>query len=283
MSAREKPAVALVGAGSMGGAMLRGWLAGHAIDFRRSVLFDPAPSDEMAHLAGEAKVTICATPDAYIAARDAAHGDGGFDSAIIAIKPQIAPSVLPGFAPLFAGSIAVSVMAGIACARLRDWLPGVRLVRAMPNLPAVIGAGAVGLYADDPLSDDEHGLIHDLMSACGLVTPVDREDAIDWITALSGSGPAYFFFLAEVMADAGVELGLEPALAARLARQTLIGAGALTAHDERSLNAMRAAVTSPGGTTAAALSVFDEADGGLRDLARRAMRAAAARAHELSQ
>ncbi len=266
----RKIAVGLVGAGSMGGALLLGWLAGGVIDPGVSAVFDPKPDPSLVTAAQHAGLRTN-PPTNEIAP----------DVVVVAVKPQFAGEALSAYASLAADAVVISVMAGKSVAAIRDCLGGARkIVRAMPNLPAAIGAGVSGLYAEHAVSKEERVLAEGLMAAVGETVWVDSEAAIDWVTAVSGSGPAYFFLLTEALADAGATLGLPRETAERLARATATGAGVLMAEDPRSAAALREAVTSPGGTTAAALKVFE--DEGLRKLVREAAAAAARRAGELT-
>jgi len=266
-----KPSVALIGAGAMGGAMLNGWLAAGTIDPARSAVFDPGASDGLKALCREHGLAL--------------GGDGRlFDAMVLAVKPQAAGDVLPAYAAIARDAIVISVMAGKSVASISALLDGApRIARAMPNLPAAIGKGVSGLYAPDSIDANGRALIETLMRAAGETVWVDTEQGIDFVTAVSGSGPAYYFLLTEALAEAGVSLGLEPQAAAALARATLAGSGALIAQDTRTPVEMRKAVTSPGGTTAAALSVFDGADEAMRKLVADAVRAAAKRAGELTE
>ncbi len=267
----DKPSVALVGAGAMGGALFRGWLAAHSIDRAGSAIFDPGASDEIATLAKAKGVRM--NPEI----------GAGFDVLIAAVKPQMAARVLPAYAPAAEGAVVLSVMAGATMATLSKLLSGpTKIVRAMPNLPAAIGAGVSGLFASGAVTADERAVVEQLMAAAGASIWVDRESDIDLVTAVSGSGPAYFFLLAEALADAGAAAGLTREAATRLAEATLAGAGALMAADGRSAREIRQAVTSPGGTTAAALDVLDGDQEALRALMKRAVAAAAKRAGELA-
>ena len=265
------PSVALIGAGAMGGALFRGWLAASSIDVEHSAIFDPAAPAEIATLADESGVRL-----------NPASG-AGYDVIVAAIKPQMAADVLPTYAVAANGAVVLSVMAGTSVATLSKLLPGTeKFVRAMPNLPAAIGKGASGLFATDDVTAPERTSVEKLMAAAGLTVWVDRESDIDLVTAVSGSGPAYFFLLAEALADAGVAAGLDRENAQRLAEATLAGAGALMETDGRQAAEIRQAVTSPGGTTAAALGVLDGDEKPVRELMKRAVTAAAKRAGELS-
>ncbi len=264
-------AIGLVGAGAMGGALLNGWIDGGVMDPARSAVFEPAAGGDLHALS--ARVGFAINPDAA----------GPFDVLVLAIKPQMADEVLPLFAKAAEGAIAVSVMAGRSVASLGSLLgPQQKIARAMPNLPAMIGEGVSGLYAPDAINGAEREMVTRLLAAVGDAVWVDSEEALDFVTAISGSGPAYYFLLTEALAEAGAALGLSKADALKLAQGTAIGAGALMAQDERDPDALREAVTSPGGTTAAALDVFDGDSAPLRALVNKAAAAAAKRAKELS-
>jgi pyrroline-5-carboxylate reductase len=209
----------------------------------------------------------------------------GSSVVVLAVKPQIMGQVVRAIAPALQQSrpLVISVAAGIRAANLQEWIgAGVPLVRSMPNRPALIGAGATGLYADPGVSAVARILATDVLSTSGLAVWVERESDIDLVTALSGSGPAYFFRLAELMAEAAIAQGLDATVAYQLAAQTLAGAGQLVAAEPTpDLARMRAAVTSKGGTTAAALARFDAL--GLGSTVAAAMQAAATRSHELAE
>jgi pyrroline-5-carboxylate reductase len=263
--------IVLVGAGKMGGALLEGWLR-LGLAAAQIAVIEPKPSPDIAALANRG---VRLNPDVRALT--------GAAAIVIAVKPQIAAEALPGIAPMIGKStIVVSIMAGRTLQSLAAALPGASaIVRAMPNLPASIGRGiavAVPWHTDDA----QRTLADRLLSATGIVAWVDDETLLDAVTAVSGSGPAYVFLLTEALEDAGAAAGLPRALAAQLARETVAGAGALL-HDSR-LDAatLRAAVTSPGGTTAAALDVLMGADG-LAQLLKKAVAAAAARSRKLAE
>lgn len=268
----DLPAIALIGAGSMGGAMLRAWLETASIDPKNSCVLDPAIDAGLAEAARAYGLSIN-PPAAEINA----------DFAILAVKPQIAGEVLAPLGHALKNLVIVSVMAGTSIANLSIMLDGAqKIIRAMPNLPSLYGAGATGLFAGAGVSAAERQSVGKVMTSVGSVHWVDDEEAIDFVAAVSGSGPAYFFLLVEAMGDAGVELGLPRAMAEALARETLIGAGIVLDNDDRSPTKLREMVTSPGGTTAAALGVFDGDDNAMRDLVKHALRAAVVRAKALS-
>ncbi|KQQ26033.1 pyrroline-5-carboxylate reductase [Methylobacterium sp. Leaf125] len=260
----------LVGAGKMGGAMLAGWLAG-GLDPARTTVLDPQASPEMQALCAERGLAL--NPAAPPVA----------DALVLAMKPQGLEGAAPALAPLIGpGTLVVSILAGKTIANLRDRLPGARaIVRAMPNLPASIGRGATGAVASPEVDDRQRAQAHALLASVGLVEWLDDEGLIDALTAVSGSGPAYVFLLAEVMAEAGIAAGLPADMATRLARETVSGAAALLAANPRDAALLRRDVTSPGGTTAEALAVLMR-DGGLPDLMREAVDAARRRAGALA-
>ncbi|MGU3359041.1 pyrroline-5-carboxylate reductase [Methylobacterium sp. M6A4_1b] len=274
MSARPVSALpaslTLVGAGKMGGAMLAGWLAG-GLDPARTTILDPQPSPEMQ--------ALCAARG--LALNPAAPAVS--ETLVLAMKPQGLEGAAPALAPLVGPrTLVVSILAGKTIANLRDRLPGARaIVRAMPNLPASIGRGATGAVASAEVDDGQRAQAHALLASVGLVEWLDDEALIDALTAVSGSGPAYVFLLAEVMAQAGAAAGLPADMAARLARSTVAGAAALLEADPREAGLLRQDVTSPGGTTAEALAVLMRS-GGLPDLMREAVDAARRRAGALA-
>jgi pyrroline-5-carboxylate reductase len=259
----------LVGAGKMGGAMLEGWLA-RKLPPRRMVVFEPQPSKAIKALA---KRGVRVNPKSDISPVAAM---------VIAVKPQIAPEALPLLAPLIGRkSIVVSIMAGRTIAFLERMVPGAAIVRAMPNTPAAIGRGITVAVANSRVTPAGRRLAHNLLAATGAVEWVDDEALMDAVTALSGSGPAYVFLLAEAMARAGAAAGLPAALAEKLARETVAGSGELLHRLPLPAAVLRANVTSPGGTTAAALDVLMGADG-LEALVTRAVAAAMRRSRELA-
>jgi pyrroline-5-carboxylate reductase len=273
MQANTDIRIALVGGGNMGRGLVGGLLArGFAAD--HIVVADPDAAG-LASLAARFGVRTTSSNEAAVA--DAAV-------VVLAVKPQQMAAVVTPLAPLLQRGkpLVLSVAAGIRVADLARWTgPGIPVVRTMPNRPALIGAGASGLYAAPDVSPAQRGLAEAVMGATGLCLWVEDESQIDSITALSGSGPAYFFALAELMARAGESQGLSPETARRLAAQTLAGAGQLVAAEsDPDLARMRAEVTSKGGTTAAALAVFEA--GGLAHLVAQAMAAAAQRSRELA-
>ncbi len=262
----------LVGAGKMGGALLAGWLE-RGLDPAGILVRDPEPSADVAALVQAHGIALAAAPEppeppAVV---------------VLAVKPQIMDDVLPPLLPLIVGdTVVLSIAAGRTTASMERHL-GERtaIVRAMPNLPASIGRGITVAHSNAAVTPDQAERCIALLSAVGEVAWVDDEALLDPVTAVSGSGPAYVFLLTECLAEAGVEAGLDEALARRLARATVSGAAELMHQSELEPAALRQNVTSPGGTTAAALHVLMGEDG-LQRLMTRAVDAAARRSRELS-
>ena len=264
----------LVGAGKMGAAMLEGWL-GAGLSPKAVTVLDPAPSEALRALAARHGFALYDTPGAGTAQ--------SADVLVLAIKPQMLDEAAPSFAP-WVGSqtLIVSVLAGKTVGNLTARLPQTdRIVRAMPNLPASVMRGMTGCYAAPAVSGEQRAMAQRLLEAVGAVEWVAEERLIDSVTAVSGSGPAYVFLLVECLTQAGIQEGLPEAVAAKLARTTIEGAGELLRQSDLSPATLRQNVTSPAGTTAAALDVL-MADHGLAPLMQRAVRAARLRAEALS-
>jgi pyrroline-5-carboxylate reductase len=262
--------ILLAGAGKMGSAMLEGWLT-LGLDARNVAVLEPQPTGELSALTTRG---LRLNPP-----RDTV---GEVAAAVVAVKPQVAPEVLPVLAPFMGpATMVVSIMAGRTLAFLSEALPRAALVRAMPNTPAAIGRGITVAVANPAVTEPQRALVDTLLSAVGAVEWVADEALMDAVTALSGSGPAYVFLLAECMAQAGAAAGLPPTLAATLARATVAGAGELMRRSPLDAATLRQNVTSPGGTTAAALEVLMAADG-LAPLMTKAIAAATRRSRELA-
>jgi pyrroline-5-carboxylate reductase len=262
--------VVLVGAGKMGGAMLEGWLSAGLAPASATVLDPFIPADFASSLASRGVRVNPASGSAP-------------EVLVLATKPQSLDEAVAVTAPYAGADTAVvSILAGKTVADLRARFPAVSaVIRAMPNLPASIGRGATGAYASPETSPAQRAAADALLRANGVVAWVEREDLIDAVTALSGSGPAYVFHLVECMAQAGMAAGLPEDLAERLARATVEGAGELLHRSDLSPETLRRNVTSPGGTTAAALAVL-MGQKGLEPLMVEAVAAAKRRAGELS-
>jgi pyrroline-5-carboxylate reductase len=260
--------IALAGAGKMGGAMLTGWLAG-GLDAKRVVVVEPQPSDDIKALAERG---IQLNP------KDASP----VDTLVVAVKPQMFREAGPALKSFVGPStLVVSIMAGTPIAALAEVCGG-SVVRAMPNTPAAIGRGITVAVAAENVSVAQRAVADALLRATGSVEWVDDENLMDAVTAVSGSGPAYIFLLAEELARAGIEAGLPADLATKLARETVAGSGELLHRSQDASATLRKNVTSPGGTTAAALEVLMAKDG-LQQLMIRAVAAATRRSKELAK
>ncbi len=273
-SSLSQARVLLVGCGRMGGALLRGWFD-RGLAPANACVVEPAVSTLRWAVAEGA---TCVAERAAVPA--------GFrpDLIVLAIKPQAMGEVAPDYADLVgAGAAVLSIAAGIQIAFLRRcYGSDAAVLRAMPNTPAAIGQGMSVLVAGDAVQPHHRALAESLLAAVGEVAWIEDEALMDAVTALSGSGPAYVFLLIEAMAAAGVSVGLEPALAQQLAQATVSGAAALAAQAGEPASVLRANVTSPGGTTAAALEILMRDRGGLGELMRDAITAAARRSRELA-
>jgi pyrroline-5-carboxylate reductase len=262
----------LVGCGKMGGAMLAGWLKA-GIDAKRIAVFDPAPPAEIVELLAKNGIRLN-PPVAGIADAEAI---------LVAVKPQIVDEVVPAFVPLMASRpLVLSIAAGKTIATFeRHFGATAAVIRTIPNTPAAIGCGITAMTANRHVSPGQKQLATDLLAAIGEVVEVPDESSIDAATAVSGSGPAYVFYLTECLAAAGERAGLAPDLALRLARATVSGAGELMRASGLPAATLRQYVTSPKGTTHAALQVL-MAEDGLAPLMDAAVAAATRRARELA-
>jgi pyrroline-5-carboxylate reductase len=260
----------LVGAGKMGSALLEGWLR-FGLDPKHISVLEPQPTSQIAALATRG-----------LQLNPQLRGLGDVAAVVIAVKPQSAAEAIPPLKPMIgASTVVVSIMAG----RTLQFIAGAlnapcALVRAMPNTPAAIGRGITVAVPRD-VNPAQQKLADRLLYATGTVEWTDDEALMDAVTAVSGSGPAYVFLLAEALAEAGVASGLPPSLAAKLARETVAGSGELLHRSELDAAVLRQNVTSPGGTTAAALEELMGKDG-LMQLMRKAVAAATKRSRELA-
>lgn len=266
--------IAVVGAGKMGFALLEG-LRASGLAGAGTIVVEPEPTPRLEALCADGSFALT---------RAAPATQTPPDALLLAIKPQMLEAAAPALQALVGpGTLIVSVLAGKTIANLAGRFPAARaFVRAMPNTPAAIGRGVTGAFASEGVDAAGRDFAHRLLGAVGAVEWVESEALIDAVTAVSGSGPAYVFLMAECLAAAGVELGLPEDLSTRLARGTIAGAGELMrVNPDTSAETLRRNVTSPGGTTAAALDVL-MADDGLRPLLARAVAAARRRAGELA-
>ncbi|MEC7300160.1 MAG: pyrroline-5-carboxylate reductase [Pseudomonadota bacterium] len=258
----------LVGCGKMGGAMLSGWLKG-GLPASSVWVKDPYPADWL--------------KDAGV------HLNEDFPQApavaIVAVKPQMMGEALPQVAALGGGeTLVISVAAGTPISKFEEVFgAGTPIVRAMPNTPAAVGRGITAIIGNATTTPTHMALAEDLLSAVGQVVALERESQMDAVTAVSGSGPAYVFHLIETLAAAGENVGLSPELSLKLARATVGGAGVLAEEADETPGQLRTNVTSPNGTTQAALEVLMHQTTGFPALLDRAVKAAADRSKELAR
>ncbi len=268
---KERPLV-LVGAGKMGGAMLAGWLEA-GTDPASVLVIDPKPSQDLLDLVARSGIR-------HAGALETGQRAGVL---LIALKPQIMAGVLPDLAPCVdEETLVISVAAGTPVATFAAAFGDVAIVRVMPNTPAQVGRGMSVAYANPRTSAAQRQTVERLLAAIGASDWIAEERQIDAVTAVSGSGPAYVFYLTEALAEAGVAAGLPADLAMRIARQTVCGAGELMYRSDLPAAELRRNVTSPNGTTAAALEVLMDEASGLPPVMTRAVAAAKRRSEELA-
>jgi pyrroline-5-carboxylate reductase len=267
----NRQGLVLLGCGKMGSAMLEGWLS-RGLALEATWVLDPQPSSWVQGLAARGLHLNEGTPPVPAVV-------------LIAVKPQMMGAALPMLAALGGGkTLFVTVAAGTTIASYEAALgAGTRLVRAMPNTPAAVGRGITAMVGNRAATQDDLDLAAVLLSAVGQVVRLEGEHQMDAVTAVSGSGPAYVFHLIEALAAAGVAQGLPADLSMQLARATVTGAGELAHRAPETAAELRINVTSPGGTTAAALAVLMDADRGFPALLQRAVKAAADRGRELGK
>jgi pyrroline-5-carboxylate reductase len=266
---RDIGTLVLVGHGKMGQAMLEGWLE-QGLDPSQVIVFDPAI---VGKVGTAARQVLNINPDK----------PGRADTVVFAIKPQVAKNVLQSMSKVVdKNTLVLSIMAGKSLSFLADNLtPDCAIVRAMPNTPASIGRGITVAVPNEAVTAQQKARADALLAASGAVEWISDEALMDAVTAVSGSGPAYIFLLAETLTKAGIAAGLPAQLAAKLARDTVSGSGELLHRSPLEPSTLRENVTSPGGTTAAALEVLMAADG-LDPLMRKAVAAATRRSRELA-
>ncbi|MGO4223116.1 pyrroline-5-carboxylate reductase [Lysobacter sp. TAF61] len=265
-------AIAFIGGGNMARSLIGGLVA-------------RGQSARTIHVAEPAEVLRAALErDFHIRGFDgAAAAATGAGVWLLAVKPQVMAGVCAELADIAQSQrpLVISIAAGITAAQLDGWLGGgLAVVRAMPNTPALLGVGITGLYANDHADGHQRDHAAGLLDAVGPTVWIDDESRMDAVTAVSGSGPAYVFLLAEAMQAAGVAEGLKPEAARALVQQTLLGAATMLTRLDEPADVLRARVTSPGGTTQAAIETFEA--GGFRELVARAIAAATERGRQLS-
>ncbi|MGM0571702.1 pyrroline-5-carboxylate reductase [Marinobacter sp.] len=267
------PTIGFIGAGNMASAIIGGMLDS---GFRAGSIWASAPDDE--HLQTiRRKFGVSVTTDNRYCAQQA-------DVVILAVKPQIMADVCRDIAPVVQNTrpLMVSIAAGLTSATLDEWLGGgLPLVRVMPNTPSLVGKGAAGLYANDAVTDDQKKTVESIFNSIGKALWLDDEEMLHAVTALSGSGPAYFFLMLESLEAAATEAGIEADTARALAIQTMAGAAEMAARSEHDPAQLKRNVMSPGGTTEQAVLTFE--DGGMRALVEKAYKAAMTRSREMAK
>jgi pyrroline-5-carboxylate reductase len=267
------PHIAFVGAGNMASSIIGGLVeSGHPAQSISAADPFPASLERLQEIA------------AVAVSSDNAEAVAEADVVILAVKPQVMAAATDSIAAATQanGAVVISIAAGITIAAMQSRLgAGAAIVRCMPNTPALLGCGASGLFANDQTSAQQRDYAQSILSAVGITCWVDTEQALDAITALSGSGPAYFFLFMEAMINAGCELGLDRETATTLAMQTSLGASRMALESDVDLVELRRRVTSPAGTTERAVQSFEK--DGLRDIVTNAMQAAADRAAEMAR
>lgn len=252
MSVLDNKKISFIGGGNMAQALISG-LISCGVKPSLITVADPS-SDAREQLAAKGLYTVDPTADAKAAVIDA-------DIVVLAVKPQVMKAVVSGFADALDTQLVISVAAGLSTALLSNMLGGYsNIVRAMPNTPAMIQMGATGLYGTDDVSAEQKQVATAVMEASGLVMWVDNEEHMHAVTAVSGSAPAYMFYFIEAMVDGGVALGLDKEQASALAMQTMLGAAKMALGSEDAPSELRRKVTSPNGTTQAAIESMQAND-----------------------
>ena len=265
--------VAIIGAGNMASAIIGGMLDN---GYQAGNIWGSAPDDS--HLqALRDRFGVSVTTDNRHCAQQA-------DMVVLAVKPQVMAEVCRDIAPVVQNTrpLLVSIAAGLASDTLDDWLGGgLPLVRVMPNTPSLVGKGAAGLFANAAVTAEQKTMVQSVFESIGSALWVDDEEQLHGVTALSGSGPAYFFLMLEALEAAATEAGIAPETARELAIQTMAGAAEMAARSEHDPAQLKRNVMSPGGTTERAINTFE--DGGMRDLVQKAYNAAFERSQEMSK
>ena len=269
----RSPTISFIGAGNMASAIIGGMLDSGS---QAGDIWVSAPDD--GHLQSIRKrFGVSVTTDNRYCAQQA-------DIVVLAVKPQVMGDVCRDIAPVVQNTrpLMVSIAAGLTADTLDTWLGGgLPLVRVMPNTPSLVGKGAAGLFANSQVKDDQRNAVQKVFESIGSALWVDDENLLHSVTALSGSGPAYFFLMLEALESAATEAGIESETARALAIQTMAGAAEMAARSEDDPGQLKRNVMSPGGTTERAINTFEE--GGLRDLVKKAYSAAFERSREMSR
>lgn len=267
------PTISFIGAGNMASAIIGGMLDS---GFKAANIWVSAPDDN--HLQSiRRQFGVSVTTDNRYCAEQG-------DMVVLAVKPQVMASVCSDIAPMVQNTrpLMVSIAAGLEAGTLDEWLGGgLPLVRVMPNTPSLVGKGAAGLYANDQVKDKQKTMVESVFNSIGSALWVDDEPLLHAVTALSGSGPAYFFLMLEALEEAATDAGIASETARALAIQTMAGAAEMAGRSEHDPGQLKRNVMSPGGTTEQAIQSFEE--GGLRDLVKKAYSAAYKRSGEMAK
>lgn len=267
----SKTRIAFIGAGNMAASLIGG-LRAKGLDAAQIRASDPG-AETRAKVTAEHGIEVFA---------DNAQAIEGADVVVLAVKPQAMKAVCEAIRPsLKPNQLVVSIAAGITCASMNNWLGAQPIVRCMPNTPALLRQGVSGLFATAEVNADQRQQAQELLSAVGIALWLTEEQQLDAVTAVSGSGPAYFFLLIEAMTAAGVKLGLPAEIAAQLTLQTALGAAHMAVASDVDAAELRRRVTSPAGTTEAAIKSFQA--GGFEALVEKALGAAAHRSAEMAE
>jgi pyrroline-5-carboxylate reductase len=267
----SKTRIAFIGAGNMAASLIGG-LRAKGLDATQIRASDPG-EETRARVSAEHGIETFA---------DNAQAIAGADVIVLAVKPQAMKTVCEAIRPsLKPEQLVVSIAAGITCASMNNWLGAQPIVRCMPNTPALLRQGVSGLFATPQVSAEQRQQAQELLSAVGIALWLEQEQQLDAVTAVSGSGPAYFFLLIEAMTAAGVKLGLPADIAAQLTLQTALGAAHMAVSSDVDEAELRRRVTSPAGTTEAAIKSFQA--GGFEALVEKALGAAAHRSAEMAE
>lgn len=268
----KQETLAFIGGGNMASSLISG-LVDNGYSAENIRVADP--SETRRQFLKERIPGIILTGDNSVAADQA-------ECIILAVKPQIMEQAILGLGNTDGHPLFISIAAGLTSSRISQWLgDDCALVRAMPNTPALIGCGVTGAYANGKVSRVQHSMAESILRTAGELFWFENESDLNTVTALSGSGPAYFFLLIEALEEGGISLGLSPTISRSLAIQTAYGAARLALESDKSPAELRIQVTSPGGTTEQALRIFE--DGKFRELVSEAMEAATKRASELAE
>lgn len=268
----DQLSIGFIGAGNMASSLIYGLLA-TGVPGQQIWASDP-DQKQLDKLVEQASINVTSDNQTLVSQ---------VDIVVLAVKPQVLNSVVRPLAEQLKDRnvLVISIAAGITCSVLSQWMPDVAVIRCMPNTPALVGQGVTGLYATELVNDQQKSIAGSVLKAVGKIVWVDEERLMDSVTAVSGSGPAYFFLMMEAMCDTAVKLGLTPESARLLVQQTALGAATMIEETEEPADQLRRKVTSPGGTTEQAIAIFEQQN--LRLIVEQALQGAHDRSIELSK